>query len=514
LFSLLRSIWRRPQLAGILFGWVVLLYGIAAQECSAQTAASTDRPYSVHVYYRLHMEAWQWFAAPPYTSSYGYVESLLRLAIAQRIHAWDWALELSQPALLDLPSRAISPSPAQGQLGFGGTFYASNDNNPYSAAAFLKQGFLRYNFAGSDKKLRVGRYEFFDGAETQPRNPTIRWLQTYRVAQRLIGNFGLVNAQRSFDGMDGHYGDLSANDGNNWDITAMASRADQGAFTDNGNPELNVDVQYLAYSRYAFREHLLWRAFGIGYHDGRTGILKVDNRPLAARQADHKNIRLGTYGGDFISSVPVHGLNFDLVGWGLLQDGNWGTQGDRAYAGLLEGGIQLTAAPTTPWLRGGMSATSGDNTPNNDRHSTFFMILPSPYIYARPLSYNMMNNDDGYVQFIDRPVKRLELRADIHWLQLASSHDLWYTGGGAFNSTAFGYIGRPSGGQASYASIADVTSYWQVTSKVAFNAYYSYTKGKSVIKSDFPAGQTGQYGYGEVVYQWGLPQTNVEAKAK
>ena len=463
-------------------------------------------PYAVFVYYRVHPEAWQWFAAPPFTNRYAYTESLLRFGVAQRIHDWDWELEASQPALLGIPKNAISSDAAQSQLGFGGVFYASNNNEQDSAALFLKQAFVRYSISKNDKRLRLGRYEFFDGAETPPKNNTLRWLQTYRIAQRLIGNFGLVNAQRSFDGFDAHFGNLSAGKGNNWDLTAMAGRADQGAFANNGNPELNVDVQYLAFTRYAFRQHLLWRTFGIGYHDGRTGVLKVDNRPLAVRQADHKNIRLGTYGGDLIASIPARNVNFDLVGWGLLQNGNWGVQQDRAYAWLLEGGAQLTRVPGGPWIRGGWSANSGDNTPGNSRHSTFFMILPSPYIYARALSYNMMNNKDGYVQLIDRPTKRIELRTDLHWLQLSSSKDLWYQGGGAFNDTSFGYIGRPSGGYFSFASIADITCYWQLTSRLSFNTYYSYTSGKSVVRSDYPSGSTGQYGFAELIYQWGLPQ--------
>ena len=124
----------------------------------------------------------------------------------------------------------------------------------------------------------------------------IAYLQPNRVAQRLIGNFSFTVAQRSFDGVDGHYGQGS------WDITAMAGRADQGVFNMNGNPELNVDIQYLAYTKSDWQDRFLWRVFAIGYHDGRTGITKTDNRPLAVRQQDHQNIRIGTYGGDFITA--------------------------------------------------------------------------------------------------------------------------------------------------------------------------------------------------------------------
>ena len=49
---------------------------------------------------------------------------------------------------------------------------------------------------------------------------------------------------------------------------------------------------------------MLWRAFAIGYHDGRTGLTKTDNRALALRSTDHQNIRVGTYGGDLLAAVP------------------------------------------------------------------------------------------------------------------------------------------------------------------------------------------------------------------
>src|SRR5581483_9137779 len=162
------------------------------------------------------VDAWQWFAAPPEAGSYGYVESLLRIGIAQKLNHWDWQVEVAQPAIVDASSDAVSPLSAQGQLGLGGTYYASNGNNNYSAAAFLKQGFLGYRFFGPDRHVRLGRFEFFDGQESRPTNATIVWLQSNRIAQRLVGNFGFSNAQRSFDGLDAQYSTGP------WIATAMA----------------------------------------------------------------------------------------------------------------------------------------------------------------------------------------------------------------------------------------------------------------------------------------------------
>ena len=134
-----------------------------AQSTSVQSVQS-------FLFTRTRMDAWQWAAAPPENNSYAYVQTLQRLGITQHLHRWDWQLELSQPTVLDAPDNAVSPVPAQGQLGLGGTYYASNGNNSYPVAAFLKQGFVRFD--GEDKNLRVGRFEFFDGAETKPSNPT------------------------------------------------------------------------------------------------------------------------------------------------------------------------------------------------------------------------------------------------------------------------------------------------------------------------------------------------------
>ncbi len=389
-------------------------------------------------------------------------------------------MELAQPAVLGLPQDAVSPVTAQGQLGLGGTYYASNGNNADPAAAFLKQAFLRYNFDGEDKNLRVGRFEFSGGEETLPKNAPIHWLQDNRIQQRLVGNFGFSNAQRSFDGIDGHYG------AGTWDLTAMAGRADQGVFNMNGNPELNVDLQYLAFTKSQWNGHVLWRAFGIGYHDGRTGITKTDNRPLAVRQADHKNIRLGTYGGNLIAAFPAGPGNFDFLFWGAIQNGSWGQLSHDAEAVAVEGGYQWAKVVSSPWLRAGAFLGTGDNNPLDNQHHTFFQILPTPRVYARFPFYNLMNSKDEFVQAMDNPVKRLVVRGDVHWLQLAASQDLWYQGGGAFDNKVFGYTGRPANGYSSFATVADISADWQVAKPVGVNFYYAHASGGSVISAIYP----------------------------
>jgi hypothetical protein len=247
------------------------------------------------------------------------------------------------------------------------------------------------------------------------------------------------------------------------------------------------------------------RAFGIGYHDGRTGLTKTDNRPLAVRQVDHKNIRLGTYGGSLIATQPAGPGTLDFIFWGALQNGAWGTQTQSAGAVALEGGYRFTKVPTTPWFRGGWWRATGDNNPSDSKNNTFFVVLPTPRVYARLPFYNLMNSTDSFVQLMDRPHKGLELRSDLHWLDLTSSHDLWYLGGGAFDNKVFGFTGRPANGHSSFASVWDASSDWQATKNVAVNFYYGHGWGKSVIGAIYPTNKPIQFGYVELVWHWGHP---------
>jgi hypothetical protein len=480
--------------------WAVLAASPFAYCQATPQEVSPRLPVSISIFDRSRVDTTQWYAATPTPETYGFVESLLRIGIAQHIKKWDWQLELAAPADLDLPNDAVSPVTAQGQLGLGGTYYASNASNSNPAAAFLKQGFARYHFPGKDKTIRLGRFEFIDGQETQPKNVEIAWLQANRIAHRLIGNFAFSTAQRSLDGVEAHFGSDS------YDITAMAGRADQGVFNMNGNPELNVDLQYLAVTKSTFNDHLLVRAFGMDYHDGRTGLTKTDNRTLAVRAADHKNIRIGTYGGDAVTTIPVGPGRADFLFWGAVQTGQWGILSHSAAATAVEGGYQVAKVPTSPWLRGGWFRSTGDNNASDNKHNTFFQILPTPRIYAQFPFYNLMNNTDGFVQVIDKPTKRINVRSDLHWLKLTSGNDLWYQGGGAYDNKVFGYTGRPANNRSSFASVLDASLDWQVAKPVTMTFYYAKSFGKSVIGTIYPTAKDAQFGYVEFVYRWGISQ--------
>ncbi|AFL87519.1 hypothetical protein Terro_1209 [Terriglobus roseus DSM 18391] len=453
----------------------------------------------ISVMLRERANATQWFSALPNAEQYGHGDSLLRVAIAQRIKRIDWQLEMSNSSELSLPTDAVSPVAAQGQLGLGGTYYASNANNNYPAAVSFKTGFVRYHFRHDTGLVRVGRFEFLEGAETTPKNASLAWLQTNRMAQRLVGNFGFSNSQRSFDGVDIKVG------GANWDLTAMGGRADQGVFKMSANEELNVDLQYLAYTRYASKQRVQFRAFGIGYHDGRTGLTKTDNRSAAARALDHKNIRIGTFGGDMLAAVPVGKQTADLLIWVAGQTGSWGLLDHRAGAIAIEGGIRADTLPTKPWLRGGFLRTTGDNNNTDGVHNTFFQVLPTPRNYARDPFFNMMNSKDEFIQLIDKPSPRLDIRTDLHFLQLTAPTDFWYQGGGAFDNKVFGYVARPGNGHGSFASLYDISLDYAVTRQATLTGYFAHVFGKTVVHTIYPVQGDSNFGYLELLYKLSKP---------
>lgn len=435
----------------------------------------------------------EWFAATPAAELYAHQDSLVHLTITQRIRRFDYMFDLGQSAALALPSDAISPVAAQGQLGLGGTYYAANAGNQDPAAASFRQGFLRYHLT-PHATVRAGRFEFFEGREMPQKNATLGWLQANRLQQRLIGNFGFTDGQRSFDGAEAGLGNT------NWDLTAMAGRATQGVFNMNANPELNVDIQYLGYTRLLAKQRVLVRGFGLGYHDGRTGVLKTDNRSAAARALDHHNIRIGTLGGDAAAALPVHHETVDVMVWAARQFGSWGVLQQSSGAVAVEGGLKLDTVPTTPWLRGGYLRSSGDNNSTDQTHGTFIAFLNTPRVYARFPFYNTMNSTDSFVQLIDKPTKKIELRSDLHWLALTAPNDLWYQGGGAFDNKVFGFVGRPANSHASFSSVYDISMDYAINKQIAFTAYYAHAFGKSVVSAIYPTHTGATYGYFELNY--------------
>lgn len=444
-------------------------------------------PLEISVNWRTRAEGWNYFQGPTGNGDYGLWNSTLRLGIGQTGERVDWFLEGEQPSILGLPNNAVVSAP-QGQLGLGGSYYAANDNHTNEANGFVKQAFVNFKHLGP-AALKIGRFEYFDGGEVKPDDSFLATIIQTRISNRLISNFGFSTVQRAFDGTQ-----LSLNYGPN-NLTFLGARPTEGVFQVKGMDELDVDIYSGTYTRSisAGRSAASLRLFGIGYIDHRTLVLKTDNRPSGVRSADQGKIEIATYGMDYVH-VYHTGQNgkVDLVLWGALQNGSWGSQSQHAAAFVTEAGWQMPFK-LQPWLSVGYSYGSGDGDPNNSRHSTFFQLLPTPRPYARFPFYNMMNNEDAYAALNLRPVSELLLRTEAHALRLASASDLWYSGGGAFQPKTFGYTGRPSNGNHGLANVWDLSADYQVTRSFSTTFYYGHAWGKGVITAIYPKQANGQY---------------------
>ena len=250
-------------------------------------------PLDISIDWRARMEGWDWFGAATGNSNYGLEHSLLRIGIGQQLDRFDWHVEVAQATILGLPSDAVIAAP-QGQLGLGGTYYAANGNNSNNAYAFVKQAFVQFK-APAEGSPKLGRFEFLDGTEVKPKDPTLSTLVLTRLAHRLISNFGFSAVQRDYDGAQLSW-DLDQNN-----VTFFAARPTRGVFQVDGNGELDVDVYYGAYNRSFATAHSAGqlRVFSVGYVDHRTTVLKTDNRSSAARAADHDKIEIATFGADY-----------------------------------------------------------------------------------------------------------------------------------------------------------------------------------------------------------------------
>ncbi len=427
---------------------------------------------------RSRMYSWDWFGGAP-NGDYAYSGSLLRVGVIETKPKFDWQIEFAVPALVDLPTTAVLPAPL-GQLGLGASYAAANAGSPNTSSIFLKQGAFRVKGLGglAGQSLKAGRMEFMDGAETTPNHATLAALKRDRIAQRLLANFGFSDVQRSLDGVQ------YAFDTPKFNVTAVAARPTEGVFQVSGWSELNINVFYGAvtgeHGKYAATD---WRVFALGYSDYRSGVAKTDNRPGAIKSADTGSIDIGTYGGHILQIVPTPAGPVDLLFWGALQSGTWGTQSHRAGAYAAEAGWQpAVLAQIKPWIRGGYDFGSGDSNPNDGTHSTFFQVLPTPRIYARTPFYNMMNSKDAFAELVVRP-KRVTVRSDAHVVKLADPNDLWYVGGGAFQATTFGYTGRPSNGQSTLGTLYDVSADLALTAHVGVGGYVGYASGGLVTQA-------------------------------
>jgi len=191
------------------------------------------------------------------------------------------------------------------------------------------------------------------------------------------------------------------------------------------------------------------------------------------------------------------------MAWGLMQRGDWGQLSQESNAFDVEIGWQPEDLPWRPWLRAGYGRTSGDDDPSDGTHGTFFQILPTARIYSLSTFYNLMNNEDAFLQLILRPRKGVVWRTDFHSLRVSESKDLWYQGAGATladRAPGFGYLGRATGGSQDLMRVLETQLVWQLTGNVSTTLYYGHEFGSSIVRQTFQ-GDSGDFGYVELTFK-------------
>ncbi len=449
---------------------------------------------------RMRAEAWDWFAGEA-ENTYGFFHSILRVRVGQQKTGWGWQIELAQPSVLGAPDNAIAAG-GQGALGPGGSYYSANGNRRNAWGLFPSKAFVTVKgFGGKDaNNLRLGRFEFLDGAEVTPQDPTLAALKPMRIAQRLIGNFAFSVTGRSEDGFS-----LSVNP-KKVNVTVAAARPTRGVYQVNGWGSLDVGFVYGALTAAVNRKSSSGelRIFGLGYYDARA-VAKTDNRPAAVRNGLDRweHIQIGTYGAHYMHVFNTRRAGkWDVFFWGAGQTGSWGLQNHRAWAVATEVGWQPEEARLRPWLRLGYSYGSGDDNPNDKLHGTFFQVLPTPRWYARFPFYNMENNANLAGILILRPSPKLSLRSETHALRLASARDLWYQGGGAYQPHTFGYTGRSGYGNRGLGNYWDLGMDYAINPHWATCLYFGKVWGKGVMQSLYPKNPNAMFGYSELTLKF------------
>ncbi len=428
-------------------------------------------------------EDWNWFnpAGSATDNSYSYHFIRSRLAIGCETDKLDVFMQAQHTRMWDLPDNAIAPAPG-GPLGLG-AIYSAHRRDENSYATFIKQAYIQFkDIAGTGVFIKAGRFNYIDGLEVTYKNPKVMWLKKTRLSERLIGPFGWAAFTRSFDGAE-----VVINK-DNYNITSMASYPTQGGFENDAHKSID-DITLLTTTLTIKYDKVIpgteTRFFYYFYDDDRN-MPKADNTPGGSTLSNGE-IEIQTLGFHLLNTFNAGPGTSDFLLWGTCQFGDWGKLNHKAWAFNLEVGYQFTEMFSKPWLRAGYFISSGDSNPNDSDHETFFQILPTARKYALFPFYNLMNNEDFFLQLILKPHKKILIRADLHFLHLNESKDRWYMGAGATkeNGNIFGYIARPASGDADLAKVLDLMVVYNFNKHIAFNTYYGHVWGDDVIKNTY-----------------------------
>lgn len=439
-----------------------------------------------------------WFepALETVDSNYDYFFTRSRLAIALRNPYIGAFVQAQHVYMWNLPENSIAPAP-QGALGFGATYYA-HARSDTDHSLIIRQAYLDFpRLFIKGLSARIGRFDYADGQEvTYKKNAKVTWLKNARLSDRMIGAFDWSAYNRSFDGVQAAYDHKAFN------LYTSVTHPTQGGYENEAQKTISsIDLGNItATIKYGeLLKNTEVRAFYYYYNDHRN-ISSI----LGESGLRDGNIRINTFGTHWLHTENTKAGVVDLLFWGAFQDGEWGAVDHGAWTAAIEGGFQFTNIPSKPWIRGGYFISSGDSDPTDGKHGTFYQMLPTARKYALFPFYNLMNNQDLFIQAIVKPKEAFTIRADLHSVSLQNKNDLWYMGAGPTqgSGTIFGYVGRPGNNHKGLATVLDISPSYTLNKYLSANLYYGHAFGGDVIKSIYHNSSNGDLFYVEMKAQF------------
>lgn len=426
------------------------------------------------------VESWRFFDPGPTGGDpdYAFLANRLRLEARGRWSKADVIVALQHVGFLDLPEGAAGPGP----FGTGALYFAQGGRRTNPQQLYLRYASVGVRNLVPGVDLRVGRMTYASGGEAPSGVPKLEEVKGPRLTSRLVGEFEWSIYQRGYDGVRL---DVTRP---RWQATGVAFVPTQGGFARvAGSTMTDVVVAGGSVSTRPDRSSshpTQVQAFGLHYADHRPVSQRPDNTGRLAARAD---VNITTVGGAVVGAYPAGAGEVDLFGWTALQRGDWYEQGHQALAVATELGYQWTLAPWRPWVRTGFFHASGDGDPVDERHETFFPLLPTVRKFAMTTIYGTMNLRDAFVQVLVRPRASLGLRFDVHRLDLASADDLWYAGSGATlgRGSAFGYAGRPSNQSVRLGTSMELSANYALRPGWSVNGFLSRFGGGTVVTGTF-----------------------------
>lgn len=426
------------------------------------------------------VESWRYFhpfdgggAEPDYT----FAGSRSALGVAYAGPQWSLQGTLQYVRLENLPARAIGP----GLMGTGAAYFFQA-GGAFSYQFYLRGLSLTWRDRDTGAWAELGRLSRAATTETPSGDATIDALDREELNGRLLGDMEWSFYQRAWDGVRG-----GVRRGG-WSATLTAVMPTQGTYEESANLFMDhVKVGALevraAPGRLAPRTRV--DGFAVIYDDTRRIVARPDN--VALTTTSRADIRVVTTGASIVGAYPSRSGTTDVVAWAAAQGGDWYGVTHLGAAATAAVGHRLPRLPWRPRVRAGAAWASGDGDATDDRHGTFFPLLPSGDRVSRLNAYALMNIVDTWTSIDAAPAPTLDLRVGLRRVRLAQGADRWYQGSGATIRAGnyFGYQGRNARGATSLGTVLETNVRWQPTRWWTLQAFAGRLHGGDVVSRLF-----------------------------